>query len=533
MTHDHDFFIPEEVDEQVEQLSLDGTIIWLPRNQQARTPSQEEKRLIKDLQAYYQDEQREDIVSLERAWKRVSPHLARSHGRPRSMDKPSSLDIVRSPQEERTRMMRNSVPERPRERKVFRGLGLLAAVLVAALLVGGLLTVLNLNHQQGTVGSQQATATPKLKPTPTPLPMGTTIYTTSPTTDGFSSFSWSPDSKRVAVLSGTGGVRIWDAANGHHQITVHLPGANEWAWGLQWSPSSQQVAIGTNQEVLIVDGTTGQAVRSYKGSQASVSGAPAAALAGSPYLSAMLPASGGFGFRALAWSPDSKLMASSISFGPTGELQVWNTQTGALAYKLQVNGSYVVSSVAWSSDGKYLAAHAYDTQPPMNVNSMPIDDQIIVWKVATRQVVFHHTDGMPGSDAPVLWQPQSHNLAFVGTTQSGTDYLVTLKIWDALTGKLVKQFVRVGNMAMAWSPDGKYLAFPGAVGSGKNAVSAIIIMDPTSGQQIYAYKGSKQAGGVLAWSPNGKYIISSEISSVQTVNGKMPQPLGVAVVWVA
>jgi WD40 repeat protein len=532
MTHDHDFFTPEEVDEQVERLSLDGSILWLSRNQQARMPSQEERHLVKDLQAYYQDERREDIASLERAWKRVSPHLARSWERPHSMDTPLSLDRVRF-REERTRVMQTIVPERSRERKMFRAFGLLAAVLVAALLVGGLLTALNLSHRQSTVGSQHTMTTLKPTPTTAPLPVGKVIYTTPPSKAGFSGFSWSPDSKRVATIADSGPV-IWDATTGHHQVKVHLPNANEWAWGLQWSPNSQLVAIGTNQEELIVDGTTGQVVRSYKGSQASVSSSLATALTGSSHLSATLPASGGFGFRALAWSPDSKLMASSISFGPNGEVQVWNTQTGALVYKLQVSGSYVVSSLAWSSDGKYLAAHAYDTQPPMNGNSMPADDQVIVWNAATHQVVFHHMDALPGSDAQVSWQPRSHNLAFTGTVHARGNYFSTLEIWNVTTGKQVTQFFGMGDMILAWSPDGNHLALPGVIGSGKNALSAIIIIDPNSGQQIYAHKGVRPSVGYsLAWSPDGKYIISNEGGEVQIGKGEMQQSPEVAVVWVA
>ena len=33
----------------------------------------------------------------------------------------------------------------------------------------------------------------------------------------------------------------------------------------------------------------------------------------------------------------------------------------------------------------------------------------------------------------------------------------TLEIWDAATGKLVKQYVDTGTGAQAWSPDGKYI----------------------------------------------------------------------------
>jgi len=146
---------------------------------------------------------------------------------------------------------------------------------------------------------------------------------------------------------------------------------------------------------------------------------------------------------------------------------------------------------------------------------------VVVWNVSTQRMVFQHSDYMD-SNAPVAWQPQSHNLAFVGATSSGGNLVATLEIWNATTGKLVKQYVGAGTGALAWSPDGTYLAYAGY--GGKDAVHAVIILDAATDKQIYVYKGHHLSVSVISWSPNGKYIVSAEGNT----QGQM-----VAKVWTA
>ncbi|HZR41763.1 MAG TPA: hypothetical protein VFB12_16705, partial [Ktedonobacteraceae bacterium] len=182
MTHNHDFFLPERVDEQVEQLS------------QAEAP------LIGDLKAYYRIEQQEDRASLERAWKRVSARLPRNRDLSQSPTEPLPIPSLQAPQE-RTLHMRNHVSEVSREGNFSRRLGVLVAVLVAAVLVGSLVAIVNLSRHLDTVGTPtvQATHVPKALDTPTSASApGQTIYTTPANKWGFNGLSWSPDSKRIA-----------------------------------------------------------------------------------------------------------------------------------------------------------------------------------------------------------------------------------------------------------------------------------------------------------------------------------------------
>lgn len=518
MTYDHDFFTPDNVDEQVDQLSQHSRRGQLPRNERTGGPTQVGAYLVGDLKAYYQVERQEDIASLERAWKRVSARLPRDREHPQSTTTKSLSTPIPRVSQERIRKMRNSVHDVSRGGKFSRRLNLLVAVLVSALLVGGLAAVLNLSRQVSTSRPPGVTAknTPSATSTPAPV-FGKTLYTTPANQWGFESLSWSPDSKRVASATvGTGGVQFWDATTGDHLVTVQLPGGgNEWAYALDWSPNSEDVAVATNEHVLIVNGQTGKVISS---NAANVPTASSATSSGQAFLSSLFPASGGYGFRATAWSPDGHLMASALSFGVYGEVQVWNPQTGASDFNLKVGNSDNIGALAWSSDGRYIAATTWNTQgtDPTQPTSM-----VVVWNVSTHQMVFQHRDFM-SSDAPVAWQPQSHNLAFVGATSSSGHLVETLEIWDATTGKLVKKYVGTGTGALAWSPDGIYLAYAGY--GGKDAVNVVIIIDAITGKQIYVYKGHHLPVCVITWSPNGKYIASAEGNT---------QGLMVAKVWTA
>jgi WD40 repeat protein len=524
MTYDHDFFAPDKVDEQVDELSQHSRRGHLPRNERAGEPSQAGASLVGDLKAYYQVERQEDNASLERAWKRVSARLPRDREHSQSTTtNPLSTPIPRGSQE-RIRKLRNQVPDVSRGGNFSRRLSLLVAVLVSALLVGGLAAVLNLSRQVSTSRSPGVTAknTPSATSTPAPV-FGKTLYTTPANQWGFESLSWSPDSKRVASATvGTGGVQFWDAITGDHLVTVQLPGgANEWAYALDWSPNSEDIAVATNEHVLIVNGQTGKVISSYAANVLTASSSTSVSSStssGQMFLSSLFPLSGGFGYRTLAWSPDGHLIASALSFGSYGELQVWNPQTGATNFTRSVSNSDNIGALAWSSDGRYIAATTWNTQgtDPTQPTSM-----VVVWNVSTHQMVFQHRDFM-SSDAPVAWQPQSHNLAFIGATSSSGHLVETLEIWDATTGKLVKKYVGTGAGALAWSPDGTYLAYAGYVG--KDAVNVVIIIDAITGKQIYVYKGHHLPVSVITWSPNGKYIASAEGNT---------QGLMVAKVWTA
>src|SRR5205807_330006 len=145
------------------------------------------------------------------------------------------------------------------------------------------------------------------------------------------------------------GVQFWDATTGGHLVTLQMPGGtNEWAWNVSWSPNSDNVAVSTNLHVLIVNSQTGKIISSHTPGVPTAN-AGSTTTPGQTHFSRQIPASGGFGYRATAWSPDGRLMASALSSGPSGVVQVWNPQTDAINSTLTVGDSQNIGALAWSS----------------------------------------------------------------------------------------------------------------------------------------------------------------------------------------
>src|SRR5215469_16110236 len=125
-----DPFNPETIEEQIDQHMSSPSDL----------PPSPNARVIQGIQAYYEEDQR----SAARMWERLASRV----GELESDAKPPT------PLQERTergtthhmqQLSHSPAPEHPRERNAFqRRLGLLVAVIIAALLVGSMLTILGL-----------------------------------------------------------------------------------------------------------------------------------------------------------------------------------------------------------------------------------------------------------------------------------------------------------------------------------------------------------------------------------------------------
>lgn len=488
-------FPPLLVDQQIED-----PITLLPRG---------EARLVHDLQAMYDQEKH---ATIDRVWTRLANRQAEQH---------TLLHLNQHVERKPVNMPETTISlqqkREPRQAKTFvRRVELLVALLLVTLLIGGLAVVLDLSHWGTATGG----------PLPTASGWGKIAHIQTMRDFGFNGLAWSPDSKRVAASTRATAstseirVRIWDAATGQHLVNVPV---EDFVNTLSWSPNSQQVAIATIKNIIIVDGQTGHVLRTLAIPNALTLQRPAPVSSGMTPLSSRFPASGGPGLRAISWSPDGSQIAASF-FGDVqgSSVVVWNLRTGVLDLALPVGSNRGIEGVSWSPDGKYIAA---DTFPIAGVD--PLSQRgVIVWSVATRQVMFQkNTGSLPDVNVVVAWQPGTHNLAQIGVVKSGSDYKTAILIFDGVTGRTLKTIITPVSDVLTWSPDGKYLAYTNPANLEKG--NAAKILATSNWRAVYTYRNGKNTINELAWSPDGHYIATGESTFVGNASS------GAVSVWTA
>ncbi|GHO50924.1 WD40 repeat domain-containing protein [Ktedonospora formicarum] len=513
MSENNELFSPQNVDESIEEILISSQH-HLPGQQ----PKNADVRLMQGLQRLYDPESARYQQVLQRVEERL---LAQRLGNVRERTPLRSLPVapeqllLQAQQKNRKSVMDD---KKTGWRRVERTLGLLVAIFVLVIAVGGFIIAQGHFSLTGTAGKPPATPSPtsQIVQSPTPQTTNPKGITIPGDQMGFQSVAWSNDSQRIAASTDSG-VRIWMAATGKKILDIKLPGENEWAYGLSWSPDSRFLAIGTNQALHIVDSQTGKVVNSYTPSlaQTTTPGAMSSLVNDSHYAT-LLPTSGGLGFRAVAWSPDGNSIAVNISAGYNGYIQVLKAQNATLDYTLTWDGDYNGIGLAWSSDSQYLATSVFNTQgggDPATANF------VYAWELASKTLVFKENGG--ANPVALAFQPKTHNLAFNAYAMAKP---ASIQVWNVETQKKLANYT--GANLVSWSPDGKQLAYNGFTQLGKNNyTSNITFIDATTGKIAHTHSLGKAQVNQLFWSPNGKYMLTIE------ANSSMSNPSADAHIW--
>jgi len=318
------------------------------------------------------------------------------------------------------------------------------------------------------------------------------------------SITWSPDSIHLASSSQDGTIRIWDTSVGVQERTR----TSEYAEWVAWSPDGRTIAIASaieNQSVQIWEPDTGQ-VRDVITQAGYIASQPTWSPDGHSITTSdaeravkIWDADSGEHLQTLshedwqlsvAWSPDGRhLLTASHKDKP----RIWDTTTG-LPVRTLDDAYRSTSAVAWSADGRYIAALERSHPRPT----------ISIWDTRTWNRVQELADQYNDSVTAVTWSPDGRQIA------TCTDH-GQCRIWDTTTGMLRWTF---GNYdwhrnvhPVAWSPDGQHLA----CGIGTVTVE---IFDPATGTEIRRLHGEHPYTtigyqGVLTWSPDGLHVAHS------------------------
>lgn len=458
MPDNQDFFSPEYMDEHLERATSSRASIDL-------TPVDPAKLLVRDLHTFYSDAGDAHKRSLQRVWERLAVENAQRQQAERATE---ARLYALQPLQPRAKIASSAKPTRSRQKRQANVvLTVLAALLFLVLMVGSLLTIVHFTRSQfGTPPPATSTPVPS-QATPTPIPgyayptPGKTASISQPSPAGFSGLTWSQDSKQVAA-STQGKVWIWSAlANG--QPLIFDPQAGDKPVVLAWSPAAPRLAVGSKQ-VQVIDPGNGMVIFS------------------DPALSSDAEYDGVARVTALAWSPDGTRLAVATHDPTSGNtVRIWEANTGRRLYTFtgQRTGA-AISSISWSSDGRYIAS----------VNGLSVQ----AWDVTNGVVPWQRTISAATN---VAWSPGATNagdLAFADGNQT--------EVWNIWANTLVSSAPDTAGGVLAWSPDGHDLASA----SGSTAV----IWDVNSGTRLYTYTGHTHPITALAWSQDGNYLASSE-----------------------
>jgi WD40 repeat protein len=323
----------------------------------------------------------------------------------------------------------------------------------------------------------QSTAAPKVSSTPTStiLPESTTPEITTTTDDnqtilkGFKPdiirwLFWSKDGKALTIGTQESGVILYDLVN--KKVTANFENGPPIIQDLALSPDEKTLAvvIYATDSIRLVNPETGNLMKTL-------------------YITGYWP--GGPG--GLAFSPDSKVLASAnhkdreiilwevatgkeitrlftsdywigkLSFSPDGKslmasswyttFRVWDTNT----WKLQRTFGGDSSGFSFSADGSKFATFGRETQEP------------VVWDFDNGKKLFDLSNTQPKITA-ITYDPSGKYIAVSGANGGNTTIDTTITIYDANTGKHLREFVtgyHTVTTTLAFSPDGTKLASAG------------------------------------------------------------------------
>jgi WD40 repeat protein len=271
--------------------------------------------------------------------------------------------------------------------------------------------------------------------------------------------AYSPDGKLLAVGGAGGKVQLWDAST--NQLKRTMLGHTTWVEKAAFSPDGRTLATGNAREVKLWDAGTGE-LRHTLGQDDSGNSwqkftftpdGKRVAVVGQFRTSYWDVETGentaNFKDRTalVAYSPDGRTVAY-VQRGFWNELSLADAETGELKRKIVQEGdpqTVNFRAVAFSPDGKLLASTGNQAGP---------DEEVKFWDAETGalKLTLRIDEKDTTAIRMIAFSPDGRHIAAAGVSN-------VIYLWDARTGDLERTIQDTDKVnVVAFSPDGKTLA---------------------------------------------------------------------------
>jgi eukaryotic-like serine/threonine-protein kinase len=207
----------------------------------------------------------------------------------------------------------------------------------------------------------------------------------------------------------------------------------------------------------------------------------------------------GFFSEGLAYSPDGKLLAaSSGTYKEPGEVIIWDVATGNEVRRFS-HACGMSSNVAFSPDGNRLAAVSGEWKK---------SPKLMIWDARTGEKLLE----VPGEGEmgwiSVAFSPDGNSIATAsGTLEQGSPETQPgeVKIWNSWTGELINKLPHLRPLTcVAYSPDP---LCPLIATTGWDKM--LRIWDVTTGQEIKSVRAGAQVSFKVVFSPDGRRLATA------------------------
>ncbi|GCF07208.1 WD40 repeat domain-containing protein [Dictyobacter arantiisoli] len=293
--------------------------------------------------------------------------------------------------------------------------------------------------------------------------------------------TWLSNGHQIASGGKTSSIDIWDATTGARSSSINYSSINNSPFAV--SPDGKHLVTANNSTA---SGTTPPPIATVWNT---ATGQRVLNFKNPPVVNPLAAA------LDIAWSPDGKYVAAVY----LNVVYVWEASTGKILHTLNPNGN--ISRVAWSHTSRYIVA-GHDA-----LGSGIINPQIYTWNSDTGALLYKKN----GWATAISISPDDHFFAHADNN--------TVKIRSLQSGAIHTTLPAVVNnqvVAVGWSPDGTRLAYSGGSTQSVMFDGYVNVSVLATGKTLH-YTGQKMAVMHLSWSPDSTRIASVSLDQVVNV----------------